>query len=157
MTLTEIIGKYPFCKQASSSRYDKACRQWARRVKLSTGDENGDFKITEKPRAEYPRPQMERSNFDVLNGSWDYTVISASEYVRKGGRTDKTTGKILVPFSPECDASGVGRILDRNEVLIYKTTFKYGGRDRILLHFDAVDEKCEVIVNGVSFGVHEGG
>ncbi len=157
MTLTDIINKYPFCKQASSARYDKACREWARREKLRTGDKNGDFKITEKPRAEYPRPQMERSNFDILNGSWDYAVISASEYVRKGGRVDKTDGKILVPFSPECDASGVGRILDRNEVLIYRTSFNFAGRGKILLHFEAVDEKCEVFVNGVSQGVHEGG
>ena len=85
MTLIDIINKYPFCKQASSPRYDKACRQWARRVKLTTGDGSGDFAVGEKPRAEYPRPQMERSNFTILNGSWDYAIISASEYVRKGG------------------------------------------------------------------------
>ena len=157
MTLVDIINRYPFCKQASGGRYDRAQRQWDRRVKLTTGDESGDFKITEKPRAEYPRPQMERSNFNILNGKWEYGIISAAEYVRKKGRTDIRTGEILVPFSPECDASGVGRILDKNEVLIYRTSFKFEGRGRILLHFEAVDEKCEVFVNGISQGVHEGG
>lgn len=157
MSLIEIINSHDFCKQASNARYNKASREWSRRVKLTTGDENGDFALGEKPRAEYPRPQMERSGYTILNGYWEYGIISASEYVRLKGKTDIKAGKILVPFSPECDASGVGRILDFNEVLIYRTSFKYSGRERILLHFEAVDEKCEVFVNGVSQGVHEGG
>ena len=157
MTLIDIIKENSFCFQPSGSRYFKAQRQWDRRVKLTTGNEREDFAVGEKPRAEYPRPQMERMQFEVLNGYWDYGVISASEYVRLNGKTDISAGRILVPFSPECDASGVGRIIDANEVLIFRTSFAYKGGERILLHFDAVDEKCEVFVNGVSLGVHEGG
>ncbi|MBP5266504.1 MAG: glycoside hydrolase family 2, partial [Lachnospiraceae bacterium] len=43
---------------------------------------------------EYPRPQMERENYRILNGYWDYAY----------GKTIPSgiwDGKSLVPFSPE--------------------------------------------------------
>ena len=53
---------------------------------------------------EYPRPQMRRDSYINLNGLWDYAFTAAGEK-----QPDNWDGKILVPFSPECELSGVGR------------------------------------------------
>lgn len=44
---------------------------------------------------EYPRPQMVRSNYTILNGMWNYAFTSSSRM------PEKYDGEILVPFSPE--------------------------------------------------------
>ncbi len=68
--------------------------------------------------------------------------------------------KILVPYSPECEASGVGRTLQPGESLHYHRTFACpvvpAGR-RLLLHFGAVDYTCTVRVNDHVVGSHRGG
>ena len=61
------------------------------------------------PRPEHPQPQMERKNWQNLNGEWEF----AFDFGRSGldrkfqerGHLDRT---ILVPFCPESDLSGVG-------------------------------------------------
>ena len=55
---------------------------------------------------EYPRPQMRRESYINLNGLWDYAFTPSGEK-----QPDKWSGKILVPFSPECELSGVNRAL----------------------------------------------
>ncbi|MDE6551328.1 MAG: glycoside hydrolase family 2 [Clostridia bacterium] len=100
---------------------------------------------------------MERGGYTCLNGMWNYAIISCREYVRKNGVINNFHGKIMVPFSPECDLSGVGKILNYNETLIYDTSFRASGRGRIILHLDAVDNICEVFVNGKSVCLHQGG
>ena len=52
---------------------------------------------------EYPRPQMVRSNYTILNGMWNYAFTSSSRM------PEKYDGEILVPFSPESYLSGVHR------------------------------------------------
>ena len=54
---------------------------------------------------EYPRPQMQRENYTILNGLWDY-AITASEQI-----PTRWDGQILVPFSPEAPLSGVEPII----------------------------------------------
>ncbi len=106
----------------------------------------------EMPLNEYPRPQMVRDSFICLNGRWDYAIYpTAKEF-------SGYEGEIIVPFSPECVLSGVERNVTPSDTLYYrkKFTFKKTG-DRVLLHFGAVDYKCEVTVNGIHFGTHFGG
>lgn len=104
------------------------------------------------PLTEQPRPQFAREGYTVLNGWWDYAIRHAGEAV---GAYD---GKILVPFSPECEASGVGRILTPSEVLYYRRTVTLDGvPPHLLLHFDAVDDRCMLTVNGRVVGEHRGG
>ena len=83
--------------------------------------------------------------------SWSATATSTST---AGGSTRSpaadpppTTydGPIVVPFSPEAPLSGVGRQLAADERLWYRrgVTLPHGFvRDRVLLHFGAVDQTC---------------
>ncbi len=108
---------------------------------------------TDLPLAEYPRPQLRRNSFLCLNGKWDYAVTS-------GDRPLYYDGEILVPFSPECILSGVERELTPEQTLWYHRSFtlpKGFMKDRLILHFGAVDQCCKVFVNGRLVGSHEGG
>ncbi|MDV3425985.1 MAG: beta-galactosidase [Bacillota bacterium] len=105
---------------------------------------------------EYPRPQMQRSDWMNLNGLWDYSVKAAEDKKLP----DDYDGKILVPFPIESALSGVKRLLLPDEILWYRRTFKvpenWRGRN-LLLHFGAVDWKAEVWINGKKAGEHTGG
>ena len=104
---------------------------------------------------EYPRPQMRRESFINLNGLWDYAFTAAGEK-----QPDKWEGKILVPFSPECELSGVGRILSPDEYLWYRRDWEkptIGENERVILHFGAVDQSCTVYINGLRAYRHKGG
>src|SRR4051812_12165881 len=94
---------------------------------------------------EYPRPQLVREKWTNLNGLWDYAVVG-----RASGRPEKYDGQILVPFPIESALSGAMKRIATDDQLIYHRTFKSpdlkDGR-RLLLHFGAVDWKCEVTVN----------
>lgn len=110
--------------------------------------------ITDKPLQEYPRPQFMRKSYVNLNGWWDYAIKTVDSF------PVQYDGRILVPFSPESQLSGVGRQLKPKEYLFYRTTFtlqKSFVRDIVLLNFGAVDSICDVYVNGKNVGHHEGG
>jgi len=111
-------------------------------------------RITDKPLQEYPRPQFVRKSYVNLNGYWEYAIN------KSGDMPTIYDGKILVPFSPESQLSGVNRQLSPKEYLFYRTTFsltKSFVKDVVLLNFGAVDSICEIYVNGKLVGGHEGG
>ena len=102
---------------------------------------------------EYPRPQMRRDSYINLNGLWDYAFTPSGEK-----QPDKWNGKILVPFSPECELSGVNRALKPDEYLWYRREFERPKcKGRIILHFGAVDQSCTVYINGLRAWRHIGG
>ena len=105
---------------------------------------------------EYPRPQLVRSNWQNLNGLWQYAITNA------GQQTIPVTfdGQILVPYAIESALSGVGKTVGKDKALWYKNTFNLkrpSGAEQLILHFGAVDWQCDVYVNGVKAGSHEGG
>ncbi len=104
---------------------------------------------------EYPRPIMERPEWQNLNGLWQYAITDA-----KAARPDAFEGEILVPFAAESSLSGVGRTVGDRQALWYSRTFtvpkSWKGRD-VMLNFGAVDWKADVWVNGVKVGSHTGG
>lgn len=103
---------------------------------------------------EYPRPQLVRDSYLNLNGWWDHAVTPATRTVPP----ERWTGRILVPFSPEAPLSGVERTLRPDEALWYRRQVAVTVRgERLLLHFGAVDQDCEVWVDGIAVGGHRGG
>ncbi|MCA9216477.1 MAG: hypothetical protein KDB27_25585 [Planctomycetales bacterium] len=103
---------------------------------------------------EYPRPQLVRKKWVNLNGLWNYSVRSES-----ADQPSSWDGKILVPFALESPLSGVGQRLSADEALWYRRTFELDElpQDRLILHFEAVDYRSEVWVNGRIVGSHVGG
>ena len=104
---------------------------------------------------EYPRPIMERDEWQNLNGLWNYAILSAGKSV-----PDNYDGKILVPFAIESSLSGVAKELgDKNE-LWYQREFTIPAKwnkKKVLLNFGAVDWKADVWVNNIKVGQHTGG
>ena len=117
---------------------------------------------------EYPRPQMERSEWTNLNGLWEYAITSNATYTSVSPwdkfepcRELVQKGEILVPFAVETPLSGVGRLMEPSEFLWYRRLIavkKTPGR-RILLNFGAVDFRCQVFIGHqeVTDVPHEGG
>lgn len=105
-------------------------------------------------REEYPRPQLARDNYLILNGFWDYKITRDKSF------PEEYQGKILVPFSPESILSGVNYQLQPGEVLWYHTIVRIKSipqEERCILHFGAVDQACEVYVNHKRLANHVGG
>jgi beta-galactosidase/beta-glucuronidase len=106
---------------------------------------------------EYPRPQMQRINWQNLNGLWQYTILpkSGDENIPAS-----FNGNILVPFAIESALSGVEKTVGKDSILWYYRTFNFPKNrkgKRILLHFGAIDWRSDIYVNGLKAGFHEGG
>ena len=109
-----------------------------------------------QPWNEYPRPMMQRQQWLNLNGMWSYAITD-----KQTAKPAAWQGEILVPFCVESALSGVGKLLDENHALWYRTSFavpkKWDKRQRVMLNFGAVDWSAEVWVNGTRVGSHTGG
>ena len=107
-----------------------------------------------KPLIDYPRPQLVRSSYLCLNGEWEYAI-------RKDKKVPDTfDGKIMVPFSPETELSGVNRTLQPDERLYYRLKFSLDKsfiKDKVILHFMGVDQLADVYLNDAHLGLHVGG
>lgn len=107
------------------------------------------------PLPEYPRPQLVRENWLNLNGKFDYAILPAAQKW-----AEKFDGEILVPFAVESLLSGVEKPLSPSDRLWYRKRFSVPAAmqgKNILLHFGAVDWRCEVFINRHSVGKHTGG
>lgn len=117
----------------------------------------GERIAQEQPEAvltEYPRPQMVRRNYTILNGIWKYAFTSDDD------KPVIWDGDIRIPFSPETYLSGVQRQLKPEEYLWYERKIEIDRiprRKKLLLHFGACDERCRVYVNQALVGTHSGG
>lgn len=93
------------------------------------------------PRSEHPRPQFVRENWKNLNGEWDFafdfSVSKKEEGFAKKGCYDQ---KIIVPFCPESELSGIGFTNFIPAVWYHKTVSvsKEQLSGRVILHFGAV-------------------
>ncbi|MCM1144287.1 MAG: glycoside hydrolase family 2 [Blautia sp.] len=105
---------------------------------------------------EYPRPLLQRESYVNLNGYWEYA------FTKKFQKPEAYDGQILVPFSPESVLSGVGRQLQPDEYLWYRTKLpidraKLAAGNRLILYFGAVDQACLIYINGKKAARHMGG
>lgn len=105
------------------------------------------------PHAYHPTPQFKRAGYLCLNGEWDFLVSKSEE-------RDGFTGKILVPFSPESQLSGIERVILPEDHVHYRRFFKTPedfADKKVFLHFGAVDQTCKVYINGCLIGENKGG
>ncbi len=102
----------------------------------------------------YPRPQLKRDTFLCLNGEWEFAVTAENTAPNRFDRS------IRVPFPPESLLSGVDEVFPETHTLWYRRSFilpKGFCKERVLLHFGAVDQHAVVFVNGTKVGEHAGG
>ena len=112
------------------------------------------------PRPEHPFPQMERDNWLNLNGEWQFEFdFGRSGKDRKLHLQKSLKDKIIVPFCPESELSGINykdfipAVWYKRDLLITKEQLS----GRVLLHFGAVDYKASIYINGTDAGTHLGG
>lgn len=104
---------------------------------------------------EYPRPIMERAEWQNLNGLWNYAIQPVGKQ-----KPTNYDGEILVPFAIESSLSGVQKRVGSENELWYEREFTVPSKwknNKILLHFGAVDWRADVWVNDVKVGQHTGG
>jgi beta-galactosidase/beta-glucuronidase len=112
------------------------------------------------PRQEYPRPNFQRKDWLNLNGHWEFafddTNIGLDE---KWYVNHSFSDNITVPFAFQTQLSGIEKT-EFHDVVWYKRSFAMPNEwqvKRILLHFQAVDYRATVWVNGIQVATHEGG
>jgi beta-galactosidase/beta-glucuronidase len=106
-----------------------------------------------------------RSAWLCLNGTWEFAFDDEDAGRAQGwhaaGSAAPFDRRIVVPYPFEASLSGIGDS-SIHEHVWYRRRFSVpaGWRDaeqRVLLHFGAVDYRCEVWINGRSAGTHQGG
>ncbi|SEO98253.1 glycoside hydrolase family 2 protein [Mucilaginibacter sp. OK283] len=112
------------------------------------------------PFPEYPRPQLQRSDWMCLNGQWDYQggknvqdALAPQKPLSFAGEVNK----IRVPYCPESVLSGIQRKQEIN--MWYRRSFEVpsGWKNKqVIIHFDAVAHHTTLFVNGHKAGVHAG-
>lgn len=139
------------------------------------------------PLKEYPRPQLVRDSYLNLNGVWQYAITSLDEDkpVDSGknivvpfcpeSRLSRV-GHILkpkevlwyfrsfvldspfIPMAGEKFENKISNLADaRRNASPSANEEEWKKKKRVLLHFQAVDQYCQVWLNGVLVGNHRGG
>ena len=109
---------------------------------------------SEIPLSEYPRPQFKRDSYICLNGNWEYAIKKDPEI------PTSFDGIIVVPYSPETDKSGVNQVVMPDDYLFYHRFIEIPKdfiKDKVILHFGAVDQIAELFINGQFVMKHVGG
>ncbi len=107
--------------------------------------------FTDTPWDAYPRPQLRRSNYVNLNGTWDFTFSQSPQLPEQYDHT------ILVPFCPESQLSGIGEHFPEGSYLFYRRSLPQPEGQRVLLHIGAADQELTCYVNSKEIGSHCGG
>ena len=122
------------------------------KIKETLTTEYSNLMDRDMPWQDYPRPMLKRDSYICLNGLWDFAYAEDAP--------ENYNEKILVPFPPESALSGIERTHGKKEKLYYRRYFSLPSgfiKKKLLIHFGAVDQCCEVFINGKPVGSHEGG
>jgi hypothetical protein len=104
----------------------------------------------------HPRPQLQRSPWQSLNGLWKFAFDDEGKCVQPSD-LKQWTHQIEVPFAPESRKSGIGDTNFHPNCWYEREFATPEGDGKLLLHFGAVDYRARVWVNGQYIAEHEGG
>jgi len=107
----------------------------------------------------YPRPQFVRKSWINLNGEWDFAFDKDNQGEKFGwGSGFASDIKIRVPFTYECEASGI-KIKEKCDYVWYSRSFQYklSEGNRLLLNFEGSDYITKIWINGKFVSKHKGG
>ncbi|KAK3686377.1 hypothetical protein LTR37_019887 [Vermiconidia calcicola] len=116
------------------------------------------YEVGTDPWPEYPRPLLQRSQWQSLNGIWRHQNYSSIQAVNSPPVGQTLQNAVMVPSCLESGLSGLqGEYMFYNW---YSTSFSVPSGwtgDRVLLNFGAVDYEATVFVNGQEAGFNRGG
>ncbi|KAJ5629189.1 hypothetical protein N7528_002846 [Penicillium herquei] len=115
-------------------------------------------KVGTDPWPEYPRPQLQRAQWQNLNGIWQYQNASSLSAVQNPPFGQDLAQEVLIPSCLESGLSGIqgSYMLYSWFSTLFKVPSDWDGQS-ILLNFGAVDYEATVFVNGKKAGFHRGG
>ncbi|KAL7623558.1 hypothetical protein AAE478_007241 [Parahypoxylon ruwenzoriense] len=121
-------------------------------------DTDWTYSVGTDPWPEYPRPQLQRSKWQNLNGIWKWK--RGSDLGETPPDSESFSHDIMVP---SCIESALSGVMEQNAIYSWYSTeftvpegYLQKGR-RVLLNFEAVDYEATVYVNGDPVGTHVGG
>ncbi|KAL5341081.1 glycoside hydrolase superfamily [Aspergillus crustosus] len=110
------------------------------------------------PWPEYPRPQLQRSQWQNLNGIWQYRGAPNLAAVDAPPFGQDLDTEVLIPSCLESGLSGLqGENLFYSWLSINFTVPDDWDGQNVLLNFGAVDYEATVFVNGQNVAFHRGG
>lgn len=112
------------------------------------------YEVNNPPLEEYPRPQMVRDSYLNLNGKWNFAISKFNSIEQEFKE------EILVPYPVESSLSGICIRIPNKYYLIYNKKFNIEKgflHEYTILHFDAVDQVCDIYFNKKKVMHHEGG
>ena len=108
----------------------------------------------------YPRPQFIRENWTDLNGAWQFAFDDhdEGEVNQNYLNNDFYPMTIQVPYSYHTKNSGIG-LNENHPIVWYKKDMKVDVKENknYILHFGAVDYKCDLYINDTHIFSHQGG
>lgn len=125
-----------------------------------------DLPLASRQDSSYPRPQMMRTAWADLDGTWSFRHDDADAGLTAGWSAGLPEAQeIVVPFPPESTASGIAepgfhRVVWYARTITADDVAAAGGSGhalQVLLHFGAVDYRARVWIDGALVGEHEGG
>jgi len=108
---------------------------------------------------DYPRPSLYREGYVLLNGTWQFLFDEANQGLSQGfaNGLPSPTLPITVPFAYQSKLSTIHQP-KTIAVTWYQRELDFpSGLQSYLLHFEGVDDICDVWWNGHHLGRHVGG
>ncbi|GFF33547.1 beta-galactosidase [Aspergillus udagawae] len=154
-----LLAGRVLANDSGEPRHHNHARQTAKYApKVPPLDTDWTSKVGTNPWPEYPRPQLERSEWQNLNGIWQYQNAPGLEAVKAPPFGQALANEVLIPSCLESALSGI----QGNHTLYswLSTTFtipKQWKNQNVLLNFGAVDYEATVFINGKQAGFNRGG
>ncbi|OJJ81764.1 putative hydrolase [Aspergillus glaucus CBS 516.65] len=153
-----LLGALAAARSIPNTYHQNIARSTPYAVKQSPLDTPWTEEVGNSPWPEYPRPQLQRTQWKNLNGLWQYQNASNQDAVQQPPTNQTLANEVLVPSCLESALSGIqGKDMFYSW---YSTKFdvpsSWNGQ-RVLLHFGAVDYEATVFINGKNAGFNRGG